>query len=60
MGTQILGKRAVGKLLETRTENAGHYILIAYRRAAAGCWEELAKVTALAGAMDIRKAFGLA
>ncbi|THU56430.1 hypothetical protein C4D60_Mb11t17170 [Musa balbisiana] len=39
-----IGEIAAKKLLEMGTDNSGHYVLIANLYAAAGCWDELAKV----------------
>ena len=39
-----IGERAAKKLQEMGTDNSGHYVLIANLYAAAGCWDDLAKV----------------
>ncbi|KAJ0086754.1 hypothetical protein Patl1_07671 [Pistacia atlantica] len=43
-GNTDIGEWAAEKLLETRTENSGYYVLIANMYAAAGCWNKLAEV----------------
>ncbi|KAM3214060.1 hypothetical protein ACQJBY_066466 [Aegilops geniculata] len=59
-GNIIIGERAARRLLEMRTENAGHYVLIANMYAAAGCWDELAVVRKLMRDLGVMKAPGLA
>lgn len=59
-GNIIIGERVARKLLEMRTENAGHYVLIANMYAAAGCWDELAVVRKLMRDLGVTKAPGLA
>ncbi|XP_019704030.2 pentatricopeptide repeat-containing protein At1g71490 [Elaeis guineensis] len=59
-GNTEIGERAARKLLEMRTDNSGHYVLIANMYAAAGCWEELAKVRTMMRDLGVRKAPGLA
>ncbi|KAJ0969360.1 hypothetical protein J5N97_022237 [Dioscorea zingiberensis] len=59
-GNTEIGERAARKLLEMKTDNAGHYVLIANMYAAAGCWEELAKVRTLMRDLGVRKAPGCA
>ncbi|KAF2922348.1 pentatricopeptide repeat-containing protein At1g71490 [Oryza sativa Japonica Group] len=59
-GNIEIGERAARKLLEMRTENAGHYVLIANMYAAAGCWDELATVRKLMRDLGVTKAPGLA
>lgn len=59
-GNIIIGERAARKLLDMRTENAGHYVLIANMYAAAGCWDELAVVRKLMRDLGVTKAPGLA
>ncbi|CAL9209561.1 unnamed protein product [Musa hybrid cultivar] len=55
-----IGERAAKKLLEMGTDNPGHYVLIANMYAAAGCWDELAKVRTLMRDSGVRKSPGLA
>ncbi|WOL17895.1 hypothetical protein Cni_G26688 [Canna indica] len=55
-----IGQRAAKKLLEMKTDNAGHYVLIANMYAAAGCWDELAKVRTMMRDLGVRKTPGLA
>lgn len=55
-----IGERAAERLLEMKTENAGHYVLIANMYAAAGCWEKLAKVRMMMRDRGVRKAPGVA
>lgn len=59
-GNIIIGERAARRLLEMKTENAGHYVLIANMYAAAGCWDELATVRKLMRDLGVTKAPGLA
>jgi pentatricopeptide repeat protein len=59
-GNIKVGERAATRLLEMRTENAGHYVLIANMYAAAGCWDELATVRKLMRDLGVTKAPGLA
>lgn len=59
-GNKIIGQRTARRLLEMRTENAGHYVLIANMYAAAGCWDELATVRKLMRDLGVTKAPGLA
>jgi pentatricopeptide repeat protein len=59
-GNIIIGERSARRLLEMRTENAGHYVLIANMYAAAGCWNELATVRKLMRDLGVMKAPGLA
>jgi pentatricopeptide repeat protein len=59
-GNVIIGERSARRLLEMKTENAGHYVLIANMYAAAGCWNELATVRKLMRDMGVMKAPGLA
>ncbi|KAL6846666.1 hypothetical protein ACP4OV_024114 [Aristida adscensionis] len=59
-GNIIIGERSARRLLEMRTENAGHYVLIANMYAAAGCWNELATVRKLMRDLGVTKAPGLA
>uniref|UniRef100_A0ACD5YMK7 Uncharacterized protein n=1 Tax=Avena sativa TaxID=4498 RepID=A0ACD5YMK7_AVESA len=59
-GNIKIGERAARRLLEMRTENAGHYVLIANMYAAAGCWDELATVRKLMRDLGVTKAPGLA
>jgi pentatricopeptide repeat protein len=59
-GNIEIGERAARRLLEMRTENAGHYVLIANMYAAAGCWDELATVRKLMRDLGVTKAPGLA
>ncbi|PKA51587.1 Pentatricopeptide repeat-containing protein [Apostasia shenzhenica] len=55
-----VGERAARRLLEMKTDNAGHYVLIANMYAAAGCWGELAKVRKMMRDVGVRKAPGCA
>uniref|UniRef100_J3MK43 Pentatricopeptide repeat-containing protein n=2 Tax=Oryza brachyantha TaxID=4533 RepID=J3MK43_ORYBR len=59
-GNIEIGERAARRLLEMRTENSGHYVLIANMYAAAGCWDELATVRKLMRDLGVTKAPGLA
>ncbi|ONK75879.1 uncharacterized protein A4U43_C03F21540 [Asparagus officinalis] len=55
-----VGERVANKLLEMKTENAGHYVLIANMYAAAGLWKELAEVRMVMRDRGVRKAPGVA
>ncbi|KAL0908521.1 hypothetical protein M5K25_023017 [Dendrobium thyrsiflorum] len=55
-----LGEKAAMRLLEMKTDNAGHYVLIANMYAAANCWGELAKVRMMMRDEGVRKAPGCA
>ncbi|KAK3126824.1 hypothetical protein QOZ80_7AG0563430 [Eleusine coracana subsp. coracana] len=59
-GNIIIGERSARRLLEMRTENAGHYVLVANMYAAAGCWNELATVRKMMRDLGVLKAPGLA
>ncbi|PUZ69303.1 hypothetical protein GQ55_2G096900 [Panicum hallii var. hallii] len=59
-GNIIIGERSARRLLEMKTENAGHYVLIANMYAAASCWNELATVRKLMRDLGVTKAPGLA
>jgi len=59
-GNIIIGERSARRLLEMKTENAGHYVLVANMYAAAGCWNELATVRKLMRDLGVTKAPGLA
>jgi pentatricopeptide repeat protein len=59
-GNIIIGERSARRLLEMKTDNAGHYVLIANMYAAAGCWNELATVRKLMRDLGVMKAPGLA
>ncbi|KAK8941507.1 Pentatricopeptide repeat-containing protein [Platanthera guangdongensis] len=59
-GNTEIGERAAKRLLEMRTDNAGHYVLIANMYAAANCWEELARVRKMMRDVGVRKAPGCA
>ncbi|ONM20884.1 Pentatricopeptide repeat-containing protein [Zea mays] len=59
-GNIIIGERSARRLLEMKTENAGHFVLIANMYAAAGCWNELATVRKLMRDLGVMKAPGLA
>ncbi|CAD6220276.1 unnamed protein product [Miscanthus lutarioriparius] len=59
-GNIIIGERSARRLLEMKTENAGHYVLIANMYAAAGFWNELATVRKLMRDLGVMKAPGLA
>ncbi|CAL9076713.1 unnamed protein product [Musa textilis] len=50
-----IGERAAKKLLEMGTDNPGHYVLIANLYAAAGCWDELARVRTMIRDLCVRK-----
>ncbi|XP_074562112.1 pentatricopeptide repeat-containing protein At1g71490 [Curcuma longa] len=55
-----IGARAAKKLLEMKTDNSGHYVLIANMYATAGCWDELAKVRTMMRDLGVRKTPALA
>ncbi|KAG0499615.1 hypothetical protein HPP92_004306 [Vanilla planifolia] len=55
-----IGERAAKRLLEMKTDNAGHYVLIANMYAAAECWGDLAKVRTMMRDVGVRKAPGCA
>ncbi|XP_020577104.1 pentatricopeptide repeat-containing protein At1g71490 [Phalaenopsis equestris] len=55
-----IGAKAAMRLLEMKTDNAGHYVLIANMYAAANWWGELAKVRRLMRDEGVRKAPGCA
>lgn len=55
-----IGEWAAEKLLETRPENSGYYVLIANLYAAAGCWDKLAKVRTCMRDLGVRKIPGCA
>ncbi|KAJ1288252.1 hypothetical protein BS78_02G076400 [Paspalum vaginatum] len=59
-GNIIIGERSARRLLEMKTENAGHYVLIANMYASAGCWNELAIVRKLMRDLGVTKTPGLA
>ncbi|XP_044510211.1 pentatricopeptide repeat-containing protein At1g71490-like [Mangifera indica] len=59
-GNTNIGEWAAEKLLETRTENSGYYVLIANMYAAAGSWNKLAKVRTFMRDLGVRKAPGIA
>ncbi|XP_039797511.1 pentatricopeptide repeat-containing protein At1g71490-like, partial [Panicum virgatum] len=59
-GNIVIGERSARRLLEMKTENAGHYVLVANMYAAAGCWNELATVRKLMRDLGVTKAPGLA
>ncbi|RLN36317.1 hypothetical protein C2845_PM03G25640 [Panicum miliaceum] len=59
-GNIVIGERSARRLLEMKTENAGHYVLVANMYAAAGCWNELATVRKLMRDLGATKAPGLA
>ncbi|CAN6203627.1 unnamed protein product [Urochloa humidicola] len=59
-GNIIIGQKSARRLLEMKTENAGHYVLVANMYAAAGCWNELATVRKLMRDLGVTKAPGLA
>ncbi|KAF0900809.1 hypothetical protein E2562_035306 [Oryza meyeriana var. granulata] len=52
-GNMEIGDRAAKKLLAMRTNNPGHYRLIANMYLAAKCWPELAKVRSLMSTMEL-------
>ncbi|XP_019707967.1 pentatricopeptide repeat-containing protein At1g71490 [Elaeis guineensis] len=55
-GNIEIGERAAKKLLEMKSDNPSHYVLIANMYASARCWHELAKVRILMRDMGIQKA----
>ncbi|KAJ3678090.1 hypothetical protein LUZ60_001893 [Juncus effusus] len=55
-----IGKNAARKLLDMRTNNSGHYVLIANLYAACECWDELGMVRILMRDLGVRKQPGLA
>lgn len=55
-GNIEIGERAAKKLVEMKSDNPSHYVLIANMYASARCWEELAKVRTLMRDMGIQKA----
>ncbi|KAE8706154.1 Pentatricopeptide repeat-containing protein [Hibiscus syriacus] len=57
-GNTDIGEWAAEKLLELRPENSGYYVLIANMHAAAGCWNELAKVRILMRDSGVTKSSG--
>ncbi|KAE8703380.1 Pentatricopeptide repeat-containing protein [Hibiscus syriacus] len=57
-GNTVIGEWAAEKLLELRPENSGYYVLIANMYAAAGCWNELAKVRTLMRDSGVTKSPG--
>ncbi|TQD96586.1 hypothetical protein C1H46_017836 [Malus baccata] len=59
-GNMELGEWAAGKLLEMRPENSGYYVLIANMYAAAGCWNNLARVRTFMRDLGVRKDPGCA
>ncbi|KAM7255059.1 hypothetical protein ACFE04_020300 [Oxalis oulophora] len=50
-----IGEWAAERLLETRPENPGYYVLIANMYAAVGCWDKYAKVRLLMRDLGINK-----
>ncbi|KAM1385708.1 hypothetical protein ACFX2I_031989 [Malus domestica] len=54
-GNMEIGEWAAGKLLEMRPENSGYYVLIANMYAAAGCWNNLARVRTFMRDLGVRK-----
>lgn len=52
-GNTEIGDRAAKKLLAMRTNNPGHYRLIANMYIAAKCWPELAKVRSLMSTLEL-------
>ncbi|EEC82801.1 hypothetical protein OsI_27570 [Oryza sativa Indica Group] len=52
-GNTEVGDRAAKKLLAMRTNNPGHYRLIANMYIAAKCWPELAKVRSLMSTLEL-------
>lgn len=55
-----IGEWAAEKLLEMRPENSGYYVLIANMYAAAGCWNNLAKVRTSMRDLGVKKDPGCA
>ncbi|MQM08491.1 hypothetical protein Taro_041348 [Colocasia esculenta] len=55
-----IGGRAASRLLQMKTDNPGHYVLIANMYASAGSWEELAEVRILMRDLGLRKPPGCA
>ncbi|OMP04051.1 hypothetical protein COLO4_09993 [Corchorus olitorius] len=59
-GNTDIGEWAAEKLLELRPQNSGYYVLIANMYAAAGRWDELAKVRTFMRYLGVRKSPGCA
>ncbi|KAG6656266.1 hypothetical protein I3843_04G009900 [Carya illinoinensis] len=59
-GNTDIGEWAAQKLLEMRPKNSGYYVLIANMYAAAGCWNNLAKVRTSMRDLGVKKAPGRA
>lgn len=55
-----IGERAADRLLKTKTDNPGHYVLAANLYACVGRWEELARVRVMMRDLGLRKAPGCA
>ncbi|XP_038973064.1 pentatricopeptide repeat-containing protein At1g71490-like [Phoenix dactylifera] len=55
-GNIKIGERFAKKLLEMKSDNPSHYVLIANMYASARCWQKLAKVRILMRDMGIQKA----
>ncbi|KZV41767.1 pentatricopeptide repeat-containing protein [Dorcoceras hygrometricum] len=55
-----IGEWAAEKLLETKPQNPGYYVLISNMYAAAGCWNKLAKVRTFMRDSGVRKDPGCA
>ncbi|XP_073142196.1 pentatricopeptide repeat-containing protein At1g71490-like isoform X2 [Henckelia pumila] len=55
-----IGEWAAEKLLETKPQNPGYYVLISNMYAAAGCWGKLAKVRTIMRDSGVRKDPGCA
>ncbi|XP_072974445.1 pentatricopeptide repeat-containing protein At1g71490 isoform X1 [Typha angustifolia] len=54
-GNINIGERAAKKLLEMRSDNPSHYVVIQNMYASARCWQELAMVRSLMIKMGLRK-----
>lgn len=59
-GNTEIGEWAADKLLQMRPENSGYYVLIANMYAAAGRWNNLARVRTFMRDLGVRKAPGCA
>ena len=59
-GNTEVGEWAAKNLLEMKPQNSGYYVLIANMYAAAGCWNELAKIRTSMRDWGVKKAPGVA
>ncbi|XAR57519.1 hypothetical protein NMG60_11025687 [Bertholletia excelsa] len=59
-GNKDIGELAAEKLLEMRPVKSGYYVLIANMYAAAGCWNNLARVRTFMRDLGVRKTPGCA